>query len=92
MRDAGCSADELWQAACPLQTLRFLGFTVKDLRTSGFDLHQIRDAGFGKMEMIYAGFSKDDFEHTILITEDGYEVLTGPCIDYRGMNGEQVAY
>lgn len=28
------------------------------------------------------------FEHTILITEDGHEVLTGPCIDYRGMNGE----
>lgn len=25
------------------------------------------------------------FEHTILITETGYEILTGPCIDYAAM-------
>eukprot|EP00439_Symbiodinium_sp_Y106_P022462 s6752_g2.t1 len=25
------------------------------------------------------------FDHTILITETGYEILTGPCIDYAAM-------
>jgi len=25
------------------------------------------------------------FEHTILITETGHEILTGPCIDYKSM-------
>ncbi|OLQ03324.1 hypothetical protein AK812_SmicGene13740 [Symbiodinium microadriaticum] len=30
------------------------------------------------------------FEHTILITETGYEILTGPCIDYASMMKAQI--
>mmetsp|Transcript_78015 Transcript_78015/g.176325 ORF Transcript_78015/g.176325 Transcript_78015/m.176325 type:complete len:158 (-) Transcript_78015:53-526(-) len=31
------------------------------------------------------GARSAQFEHTILITEDGHEVLTGPSIDYEGL-------
>ncbi|CAE8588805.1 unnamed protein product, partial [Polarella glacialis] len=31
------------------------------------------------------------FEHTILITETGHEVLTGPSVDYRGILAEKVS-
>jgi len=30
------------------------------------------------------------FEHTVLITEKGFEVLTGPSVDYRGIAREQL--
>jgi len=31
------------------------------------------------------------FEHTLLITDVGHEVLTGPCIDYKAIKDEQVS-
>ncbi|CAK8990227.1 unnamed protein product [Durusdinium trenchii] len=60
MAAAGFSVYDLWQAGCPLVTLKLFGFRVQQFRESGFDLILIRDAGFSKMDMIYGGYSKDE--------------------------------
>lgn len=62
-----------------------LTFTVEPIlvHPRGYDHFVWKD---GWTHQSVQNYLSAQFEHTILITEAGHEILTGPCIDYLALN------
>jgi len=64
-------------------------FTIEPVLVENNDnTHMLREDGWTIQTR--KGNWTAQFEHTILITEKGFEVLTGPSVDYRGIAREQL--
>mmetsp|Transcript_95562 Transcript_95562/g.205066 ORF Transcript_95562/g.205066 Transcript_95562/m.205066 type:complete len:135 (+) Transcript_95562:2-406(+) len=66
-------------------------FTVEPVLVERNDeSHQLWDDDWTVQSL--TGARSAQFEHTVLITEDGYDILTGPSIDYIKVADEQRNY